>query len=395
MSKKLDDIRAKLDEIDRRIVEALADRQNVIRETASLKIANAGKIQDYKREEEILSRLREEARKLGIDRYFVEQIFREIISHSVRLQTHALLDYHNEKQSDKAISVAYQGAEGSYSFEAANRHFGERYSEIACFGYNTFEDACRAVEQKETDVAVLPIENTTAGSINETYDLLGNGSLFIIGEEVLRIRHLLLAPEVVPVSKIRRILSHPQAIAQCSRFLAKLPNCKVESYLDTALAARKVGEDGDLSQAAIASANAAELYGLKVIQRDIANQDKNFTRFVIAARESVRCDPQIPCKTSLVIATSHEKGALIDCLRVLGDHGINMTKLESRPRPNVPWQYLFYLDIEGNILNPSVDKAMTELGKKASYLKILGSYPVQTDGERIANKDSSEKDSEY
>ncbi|HKJ30235.1 MAG TPA: prephenate dehydratase domain-containing protein, partial [Balneolales bacterium] len=189
-------------------------------------------------------------------------------------------------------------------------------------------------------------------------------------------------------------ISHPQALAQCSRFLSKLTDCKVESYVDTAMAARKVQEDGDLTQAAIAGAMAGEQYGLQILERGIANQEQNYTRFVIVAREPVYCDPQIPCKTSLVIATSHHKGALMDSLRVLDDHGINMTKLESRPRPNVPWQYLFYLDIEGNTQDADVARAIDELDKHSSFVKVLGCYPIQPKSEEVAqvpNDDTAAK----
>ncbi|HKI44959.1 MAG TPA: prephenate dehydratase [Balneolales bacterium] len=386
MKDKLDEIRSRLDSIDKTIIDALAERQKAVQQVFSLKAENSGRLRDYQREEQILSEIGDIARKAGLDRYFAEQIFREIINHSVRTQTHALMDYHNPSRSDKTIRVAYQGTEGAFSHVATQHHFGDRYADITSYGYDTFQEAGEAVENGDVDVAILPIENTTAGSINETYDLLGSSSLVIVGEEVLRIRHCLLALEPVPIERIRRIISHPQALAQCSRFLSKLTHCHVESYLDTALAARKVQEDGDLSLAAIAGAQAAEQYGLHIIERDIANQDLNFTRFVIVAPEPVYCDPQIPCKTSLVMATSHEKGALIDCLRVLGDHGINMTKLESRPRPNVPWQYLFYLDIEGNTQDENVEEALNELKKEASFVKILGCYPIQPNSDEVAKK---------
>ena len=172
-------------------------------------------------------------------------------------------------------------------------------------------------------------------------------------------------------------MSHPQAIAQCSQFLSKLPRCKVESYLDTAMSAKKVLEDGDLSQGAIAGAHAADLYGLHVIEHDIANQRENFTRFVIATKEPVQVDLQIPAKTSLMMVTSNDEGSLIECLNILHRHKINMAKLESRPRMNEPWKYSFYLDIHGNIENPEVKEGLDELNKKAEELKILGCYPKQ------------------
>jgi len=377
MDKNLEKFRKNLDRIDKKIIEALAERRDLVSDISSLKIEHSGDIRDSEREEELINRITELAREKGLDRYFVEQLFRDIIHHSLRYQTHSLVDHYNRETGQKAVSISYQGTEGAFSHQAAFRHFEERYAEVHCYGYDTFRQAAEAVIEEEVDYAILPIENTTAGSINETYDILGGMPLSIVGEEVLRIVHCLLAVEKVSLDRIRRILSHPQAIAQCSNFLAKLHRCKVESYIDTAMAAKKVVDDGDLSQAAIAGRHAADLYGLHILEEDIANQPENFTRFVVVARDSIHCDPKIPCKTSLMMVTPHEKGALINCLRVLGDHGINMTKLESRPRPREPWKYLFYLDIEGNIDEPDTAEALRELEQKAHSLKILGCYPTQ------------------
>jgi len=377
MDKKLSKIRDALDRIDKDIIESLAERQKIVQEISSLKIEEKGKIRDFDREEDLLKRITELAREHGLDRYFAEQLYRDILHHSVRFQTHSLVDHQNRKTDARSVSVAYQGTEGAFSHQAAFRHFEERFDEVNSYGYDTFKQAADSVMNHEHDYAILPIENTTAGSINETYDILGEDNLHIVGEEVIRIIHCLLALEPISLERIRRILSHPQAIAQCSNFLAKLHRCKVESYIDTAMSAKKVVEDGDLSQAAIAGTHAAELYGLEILERDIANQKQNFTRFVVVAPEPISCDPQLPCKTSMLFVTGHEKGDLLRCLNVLGDHGINMAKLESRPRPNEPWKYQFYLDIEGNVETPNVAEALEELEQKASSFKLLGCYPTQ------------------
>jgi chorismate mutase/prephenate dehydratase len=376
-NKTLDDIRKIIDELDDTIVKALGERQKIVQKVISGKLERADEIRDPEREEKLLAKIRQKAPEAGIDPYFLEQLFREIIQHSVRYQTHALIDHHNDKTNAQTIRVSYQGTDGAFSHQAAMRHFKQRYTNVECIGYTRFEEATDAVERKEVDVAILPIENTTAGSINDTYDLLNEKKLFITGEEVLHINHCLMAPENINITNIRRILSHPQAIAQCSRFLSSLPRCHVETYFDTAMAARKVRDDADLSQAAIASSLAAEIYGLKILKRDLANQKENFTRFVIVSTEELLCDPQLNCKTSLIIATIDEKGALLKCLNILGDYGINMTKLESRPRLGHPWQFLFYLDIEGNQHTPRISDALEMLRKKSQYLKILGSYPMR------------------
>lgn len=376
MKKELEKIRARLDEIDKTILKSVAERQDIVKEVAALKINENAGIRDMEREEQLLNKIRLFAQEIGLDRYYAEHLFREIITNSVRFQTHSLVDHQNKNGAD-TIKVSYQGTDGAYSHLAIQRHFGERFNNVEAYGYDTFLGAAKAVTEGVVDMACLPIENTTAGSINDTYDILGEAKLHIVGEEILKIVHCLLAVEEVEVSQIRRILSHPQAIAQCTHFLAKLPRSKVESYLDTAISARKVLEDGDLSQAAIAGAHAGEYYGLKVIAHDIANQKNNFTRFVIVSPKPVSVDLQIPCKTSLFMVTSNEEGSLIECLNVLHAHGINMSKLESRPRLNEPWRYSFYIDIEGNIENEDIQVALDELKGKAAELVVLGSYAKQ------------------
>ena len=380
MEKKLTEIREKLDQIDRSIMESLAGRQQVVREIFDLKAEKEATLRDPEREKRILDKIGTLASEYGLDRSYAEQLFQEIIKHSVRYQAQSLVDHQNIGEKEKRVTVAYQGTDGAFSHRAAMRHFQDRYDTVGCFGYNTFRQAAHAVERGEIDYAILPVENTTAGSINATYDVLGEGNLHIIGEEVLRIVHCLMSAEPVALSNIRRIISHPQALAQCSQFLARLPRCSVESYTDTAMAAKKVMEDQDLSQAAIASAYAAEIYDLHILERDIANQEQNYTRFVVVGRESVSVDLQLKAKTSMVLTTAHKKGALIDCMRIIGDHGINMTKLESRPKLHSPWKYHFYLDVEGNVEEPNFKVALEELRAEADSLTILGCYPEQVSG---------------
>lgn len=284
------------------------------------------------------------------------------------------MDVQNTDQKEATIRISYQGTDGAYSQMAAIRHFGERYERVETVGFESFEQAASAVLEEKTDYAILPIENTTAGSINDTYDILGNKNLHIVGEEVLKVVHCLLATEPIEIDKIRRIISHPQAIAQCTNFLSRLSKCKVESYVDTAISAKKVLEEADISQAAIAGAHAADYYGLHIIAHDIANQRENYTRFVVVSKKPVKVDAQIPAKTSLMMVTSNEEGSLIECLNILHKYQINMTKLESRPRMNEPWRYSFYIDINGNTADPEISKALKELENNAQELKILGCY---------------------
>jgi len=224
---------------------------------------------------------------------------------------------------------------------------------------------------------MLPVENTTAGSINEAYDLLASTHLSVVGEEVLRVEHCLVGLAGVELTDIRRVYSHPQALAQCSAFLAGLDDCTVEAFTDTAMSVQRVRDEGEPSHAAIASERAAALYGLSVIARNAENQTSNYTRFMVVSRKALRFDERVACKTSLIFSTRHEQGALLRCLNVLAERGLNLTKLESRPRMHSPFEYNFYVDFEGNLESEAVQKALEEMRSHTAYLKVLGSYPAR------------------
>ncbi|MBN2090780.1 3-deoxy-7-phosphoheptulonate synthase [candidate division KSB1 bacterium] len=364
--------------LDAALLEKLSERKKVLIDLIKNETGNDLIFGNKTQESALLTLLIREGKKLGLDSYFVTRLFREVFNHSQRVQEELLsLSPQKEDESKNQIIVCFQGVEGAYSHLVGQKYFSTRLDQVVFRGLPTFKAIVESVERGEADYAILPIENTTAGSINEAYDLLSQSSISIIGEESWPVKHCLLAIENIPLSRIRRIYSHPQALTQCSNFLATLEHCVIESFIDTALAVKKVKDDEDLSEAAIASEEAADLYGLQIIKRDIANTRENYTRFVIIAREQLEYSEKIACKTSLIIATKHIEGALVHCLNVLARNHLNMTKLESRPRPNIPWEYLFYIDFEGNIKQAAVKKAMEELSAEVSYMKILGSYPAK------------------
>lgn len=371
-------LRQELELIDARLVAALAERQDAVRRIARVKLSASGEVRDPQREDELLGRLVDLARSAGVDEYLVTRIYREIFESSVRRQQESLVDAQNPRRAAKtSISVGYQGVEGAYSHLAAQKHFATRDADISYRGFDSFRELLEAARDGAIDAALLPIENTTAGSINEAYDLLARMDLALVGEEIKRVDHCLLGLEPAALTRIHRVYSHPQALAQCGEFLRSYKHWHIEAFTDTAMAARKVRDDQDLSQAAIASEEAAQIYGLCVLKRRIANQKENYTRFVVVARDPVQVDTRIPCKTSVIIATRHEQGALLAALNVLARHQLNLTKLESRPRPNTPWEYLFYLDFEGNLADECVRAALRALAAHTSYIKMLGSYPVR------------------
>lgn len=278
--------------------------------------------------------------------------------------------------SQKQLAVGYQGAEGAYSQLAATRHFAEAQAGVRCEGFHSFREMLAALKAGSVDYAVLPIENSIAGSINESYDLLAHMGLSLVGEEFQPIAHCLIGAEGVPVTGIRRVYSHPVALAQCGAFLETLEDCHVEAFVDTAMAVEKVKADGDPTQAAIASEQAATLHDLPILRRDIADHPENYTRMVIVASEPAHYARDVPCKTSLIFSTIHEQGALARCISIFAERGLNLTKIESRPKPDTPFEYIFYMDFEGNIDADATQDALTELGTVTSFLTVLGSYPV-------------------
>jgi chorismate mutase/prephenate dehydratase len=375
----LEKLRSKLDKVDRRLLEALGERLQTVAEIARVKAQGLSFLRDHDRESELLARIDGWARELGLDEFRTHEIYREIIAMSLKAQEEALLKRDQVERSARgALRVAFQGIEGSYSQLAARKYFAVRSDGMEFVGTDTFAEALAMAESGEAGYAFLPVENTTAGSINQTYDLLRQTALAIVGEEVLHVRHHLLGLVGAKEKDLRRVLSHPQALTQCSQFLASLESVELVAFVDTAAAAEEVSVSGDPRQAAIASAEAGEIYGLTVLREAIADQEENWTRFVVISGLEIELDPRIPAKTSLVFTTPHREGALAHCLHLLAKHGVNLTKLESRPVPKRPWEYLFYADIEGSVVSDDAALAIAELRRECPYLRVLGSYPART-----------------
>ncbi len=373
-AKALAALRQELDGVDRSILEGLARRADVVARVGALKSGGGTVVRDASREEALLGRLVDLGRSLGLDALLVTRVFREVLDHSLRVQHERLAQ---DPARSQRLIVGYQGGEGAFSQMCAQRHFATRDASVSYRGFSGFRVMLEALREGKLDYAVLPIENTTAGSINESYDLLAEMDLHLVGEEAWKVEHCLIGLDDAEESQLERIVSHPVALAQCRRLLQEL-GCKAEAFEDTALAVAKVKAEGNPKQAAIASDAAARIHGLRVLRRAVQDQRSNFTRMVVVSRESAHFDARIPCKTSLIFATHHREGALARAIAVLAEHGLNLTKLESRPRPNNPWEYRFYLDFEGNIDDPRVRDALDELGRETSYLRILGSYPTRT-----------------
>jgi chorismate mutase / prephenate dehydratase len=369
---ELGDLRRNLDEVDSGIVGLIAQRMRLITEIGQLKQHGTSAIVDTDRERRVLAGVEDIATDLGVSASLVRRIFRELISESVAQQASRL------NGADAAgLRVAFQGSAHSFGDAAARKHLAGRDATGEPVGYGTFGEVAAALLAGDVDLAILPIENTLAGSINEVYSLLREHELFIVGEETWKGDYCLAAVRDVPLSSLSRILSPPEGLEQCARFLQSLPTAVPTSYFDTAGPMAAVAAAGDPSVAAIGSAEAAEAQGLTVLRHGITDSEDNYTRFVVLATAPAPVDSRVACKTSVILSTRHEEGALLGCLEILSSSGHSMTKLESRPRPGRPWEYLFFLDFEGNVAEPHTTAALDELRLAAQYLKVLGSYPAK------------------
>jgi prephenate dehydratase len=269
-------------------------------------------------------------------------------------------------------TIAFQGEAGAYSQEAIFQTFGADTQTLAC---PTFVEIFRAVASGRADLGMLPIENSTAGAINQSYDLLLDYDLKITREVIFRVRHALLALHDVTLKDLKRIYSHPSALEQCNRYVTERGWKPIIAY-DTAGAAKLLAESREQDAGVIASETAARLYGLQVLARGVEDIANNFTRFfVVGLEEPPRADKS---KTSIVFATRHIPGALYHSLGEFASRDINLTKLESRPDRKTPWHYVFYLDFEGHWQDPACKDALGSMLGKTSFLRVLGSYPAAT-----------------
>ncbi|HEY0254506.1 MAG TPA: prephenate dehydratase domain-containing protein [Kofleriaceae bacterium] len=363
----LSKLRERIDAVDRQIIALLADRLRIVEEVALAKLEAASPFRDRDREERLLLRLREHATAAGLDAHAVERIYRVVMDMSVAHQ-----EAHVRARIDAPLRIAYQGVEGSYSHLAAQRRYGGRDGGALLVGYDSFRAAGDAVISGAADLALLPIENTTAGSINETYDLLDG--LFITGEVVSKISHCLLALPGVTLAELRTVGSHPQALAQCQSFFAEHTQLKPQPEFDTAGAARRVVELGDRTHGAIASAAAASTYGLVILAPDIQTAQGNATRFVEISRHAAPVAADAAAKTSLVVALADRPGVLGEILTRFAARGLSLTKLESRPIPNAPFTYRFYVDVLGHADGEAFQQALAEVRPLTTGLRILGTY---------------------
>jgi chorismate mutase / prephenate dehydratase len=367
----LGSLRDRIEAVDKQIIALLAARLKIVEDVVAAKLASASPVRDRGREELLLQRLRGLAVEAGLDAHQIERMYRVVMDMSVAHQEATV-----RNRSDAPLRIAYQGVEGSYSHLAAQRRYAGRAGGAMLTGHDSFRGAAAAVVSGAADLALLPIENTTAGSINETYDLLAAGTLHITGEVVSAIEHCLLALPGVTLAELRTVMSHPQALAQCNELFASHPQLTARADLDTAGAAQRVAEANDRTLGAIASSAAAQRYGLAVLARGINSAIGNATRFVEVATRPAPVPEGAAAKTSLIFALADRPGVLGEILLRLAARTLSLTKLESRPIPEVPFTYRFYADVLGHAASEPFQAALEDIRPLTTDLRVLGTYPA-------------------
>lgn len=371
--------RSEIDRIDKQIVELFEERMQIAKNVAEYKISVGKKVYDKQREEEKLETLASLASN-EFNRHGVEELFTQIMSMSRKLQ-YSLIDtkVHEERFEEldslpitKGTKVVFFGEKGTYTEQCMEDYFG---ADIQSFNELTFKEVMEAVKEGRADYGVLPIENSSTGGITDIYDLLVDYDNYIVGEHVVKIQNALLGLDGATIESLRTVYSHPQPLMQCAKFLEEHNYISKKEYLSTAASAKKVKEDGDITQAAIGSRKAAQFYGLSIMKDSINFNESNSTRFIIITNRKIYLKQAN--KVSLCFELPHKSGTLYNMLSHFIYNGLNMVKIESRPINGKSWEYRFFVDVEGNLNSPGVMNAIFGIKEEASSLKILGN--IKTD----------------
>lgn len=370
-------LRDEIDVIDNQIVELFEKRMAITENVARFKIETGKPVFDKTREEHKLQALDEKAHG-SFNRRGVQELYQQIMSIS-RKRQYQLLSEHGVQEDipftpvdslqKEGVTVVFQGVEGAYSHAAMNEFFK---TDIKSYHVDTWREAMEEIKSGNALYAVLPIENSTAGIVQDNYDLLNEYDHVIVGEQIIRCQHVLMALPGASLSDIRRVYSHPQALMQCSEFLRSHSEWSIHDFGNTAAAAKKVSLEQDKSQAAIASPYAAKFFGLSILKEGIYSNPGNSTRFIIVTKDKVyQKDAQ---KISVSYELAHESGSLYNSLSHFIYNGLNMTKIESRPITNRNWEYRFFVDFEGNLSDSAVKNALLGLKAESQNLRIHGNY---------------------
>lgn len=373
----LEELRVQLDQVDDQIVALYEKRMELCGEVGQYKVKNGRKVFDKQREKEklaaVASKVSSDFNKKGI-----QELYEQLMSMSRKLQYQLLVDagalgrlpfIQIDTLHAESARIVFPGTEGAYSQAAMEYYFGK---DCNSFYVRSFRDAMEAIEEGAADYAVLPIENSTAGAVDEMYDLLDEFENYIVGETIIPITHTLSALPGTKLSDIKRVYSKGVALMQASHFLEDHPEWQQISVVNTAIAAKKIVEEKDPAQAAVCSAYAAAVYGLEVLEDNINDNNSNSTRFIVVTNQKVFLKDAK--KISICLELPHESGSLYHILSHFIYNDLNMTKIESRPIEGKNWEYRFFIDFEGNLGDAAVKNALRGLREESRNLKILGNY---------------------
>lgn len=365
-----DEVRNAISEIDEQLVDAIARRSELVEQILQAKVDAGLPVRDREREYAVLKAAVARGQEKGVPTDLVEQLFQSLFETSIQRQRTRFDSMRDEDLHE--ATVAYLGGPGSYSHIAAQKIFERRRASVVPSPKRDFISIFRAVETGEVDYGVIPIENTTTGSINEVYDLLLAGRTQIAGEFMLKVDHCLIGRST-GLGRIARVFGHPQALAQCRQYLASHPEIETHMASSSTRALERLLEDDDTA-GVIAGEDAARLFGFDVLARNVGDHEQNYTRFIVIARKTKLPTRGVECKTSLMFTTRDTPGALVDALMGFRDAGINLVKLESRPIAGNPWEEMFIMDVDGHVDDASIKSAMTVLEAHTREIKMLGCY---------------------
>ena len=369
----LEDYRVEIDKIDREITQLLEKRMNVAKAISKYKMENNMQIFHPDREKMVIEKNKGYLENKEYEE-LVESFYDNLMYLSRLVQQKEIYPenkiytkpYKNDREN---LVVGYQGVAGSFGNEAMLKYF-KNIKEAK--SYEKFEEVFKAVESGEIEYGILPVENSSTGGIGTVEDLLKEYNLYIVGEECIKISQNLVGIKGATVDDIKEVYSHPQGFEQSTKFFDKHKNYNLIPYSNTAISAKLVSDLKDKSKAAIASERAAKLYDLKIIKKDVNDLKNNYTRFIVIGRD-LECDETCD-KVSILFSVEDTSGGLYNLIRDIKEFGLNMSKIESRPNRNNPWNYIFFVDFDGNLFDENIKQAVNIIARNSKYFKLLGCY---------------------
>ena len=369
----LEDYRVEIDKIDREITQLLEKRMNVAKAISKYKMENNMQIFHPDREKMVIEKNKGYLENKEYEE-LVESFYDNLMYLSRLVQQKEIYPenkiytkpYKNDREN---LVVGYQGVAGSFGNEAMLKYF-KNIKEAK--SYEKFEEVFKAVESGEIEYGILPVENSSTGGIGTVEDLLKEYNLYIVGEECIKISQNLVGIKGATVDDIKEVYSHPQGFEQSTKFFDKHKNYNLIPYSNTAISAKLVYDLKDKSKAAIASERAAKLYDLKIIKKDVNDLKNNYTRFIVIGRD-LECDETCD-KVSILFSVEDTSGGLYNLIRDIKEFGLNMSKIESRPNRNNPWNYIFFVDFDGNLFDENIKQAVNVIARNSKYFKLLGCY---------------------